>query len=217
MDEQPVHSDRDQFDEVAYLRLYPDIATAIAEGREPGAWEHYDRHGRKEGRKTNDFDADFYLRSYPAVQHEVAAGLAVTPFAHYLKFERARGFLSNARAPRPADAVATPSRYGGLWPDLPNAADLIEGKLAIGQITERQAEKLTFWRNNCYVILGVLFLRRSRTRRRRISTAPMQAVSRACNSNATASRQVTSNGGRSSTRIPPRRSTSIISRRRSAT
>jgi hypothetical protein len=47
LDEQPVHSDRDQFDEVAYLRLYPDIATAIAEGREPGAWEHHDRHGRK--------------------------------------------------------------------------------------------------------------------------------------------------------------------------
>jgi len=28
-----------------------------------------------------------------------------------------------------------PSRFGGLWPDLPNAADLIEGKLEIGQLT----------------------------------------------------------------------------------
>jgi ectoine hydroxylase-related dioxygenase (phytanoyl-CoA dioxygenase family) len=153
LDEQPVRSDRDHFDELAYLRLYPDIATAIADGREPRAWERYDRHGRKEGRKANDFDSDFYFRSYPAAQHEVAAGLAATPLAHYLKFGRARGFLSNAKAPRPADAAATPSRYGGLWPDLPNAADLIEGKLAMGQITERQAEKLTFWKNNGYVIL----------------------------------------------------------------
>jgi phytanoyl-CoA hydroxylase len=153
LDDQPAHSDRGLFDDAAYLRLYPDIATAIAEGREPGAWEHYDRHGRKEGRKPNDFDAEFYLRSYPAAEYEITAGLAATPLAHYLRFGRARGFLSNARAPRPADAAAWPSRYGGLWPDLPNAADLIEGKRAIGRITERQAEKLTFWRNNGYVIL----------------------------------------------------------------
>ena len=70
------------------------------------------------------------------------------------------------------------SPFGGLWPDLPNAADIIEGKLEIGQITERQAEKLTFWRNNGYVILEMLFLRRSPTRRRWISTAPMPAASR---------------------------------------
>ncbi len=53
MDDQPVHSDRDEFDEAAYLRLYPDIVKAIAEGREVGAWEHYDRHGRKEGPQIN--------------------------------------------------------------------------------------------------------------------------------------------------------------------
>lgn len=153
MDEQSVLGDRDQFDEAAYLRLYPDIVTAIAEGGEHSAWLHYDRHGRKEGRKSNDFDEEFYLRSYPAAYQDIAAGLAATPLAHYLRFGRARGFLSNAKAPRPADAAAMPSRYGGLWPDLPNAADLIEGKLAIGQITEQQAEKLNFWMNNGYVIL----------------------------------------------------------------
>src|SRR4029077_6463877 len=134
-----VLSERDQFDEVAYLRLYPDIAQAVAEGREASGWLHYDRHRRKEGRKTNDFDADFYLRAYPAAAQEIAAGLAATPFAHYLNFGRARGFLSHAKAPRPEDAAAMPSRFGGLWPDLPNAADLIEGKLEIGQLTERQA------------------------------------------------------------------------------
>ena len=76
-----------------------------------------------------------------------------TPFAHYLGFGRARGFLSNAKASRPADAAVMKSPFGGLWPDLPNAADIIEGKLEISQITERQAEKLTFWMNNGYVIL----------------------------------------------------------------
>ena len=101
-------SERDQFDEVAYLRLYPDIAQAVAEGREASGWLHYDRHGRKEGRKTNDFDADFYLRAYPAAAQEIAAGLAATPFAHYLNFGRARGFLSHAKAPRPEDAAAMP-------------------------------------------------------------------------------------------------------------
>ena len=43
----------DQFDETAYLRLYPDVAKAISEGRERSAWSHYDRHGRKEGRLAN--------------------------------------------------------------------------------------------------------------------------------------------------------------------
>ena len=147
MDEQSGVNEQDLFDEAAYLRLYPDVAKAVAEGREVSAWQHYDRHGRKEGRKINDFDADYYLRSYPAAAQEIAAGLAATPFAHYRKFGRARGFLSNAKAARPTNAAAMPSPFGGLWPDQANAADMFEGKLEIGQITERQAEKLrSGWR-----------------------------------------------------------------------
>ena len=153
MADTPVLRERDLFDEAAYLRLYPDILKAVSEGREASAWQHYDRHGRKEGRKTNDLDEDFYLRSYPAAGEEIAAGLAHTPLEHYLIFGRARGYLSNANAFRPADAAAMPSRFGGLWPDLPNAADLIQGKLDLGQITERQADLLRFWTNNGYVIL----------------------------------------------------------------
>jgi Phytanoyl-CoA dioxygenase (PhyH) len=153
LDEQLVVSDRDQFDEAAYLRLYPDIAKAIAEGREISAWDHFDRHGRTEGRKINDFDADYYLRSYPVAAQDIAAGLASTPFQHYRKFGRARGFLTNAKAPRPADAAAMATPFGGLWPDLPDAADILQGKLDIGQITERQAAKLRFWMQNGYVIL----------------------------------------------------------------
>jgi len=46
-----------------------------------------------------------------------------------------------------------PSPFGGLWPDQPNAPDIIQGKLDIGQITDIQAERLRFWLRNGYVIL----------------------------------------------------------------
>jgi hypothetical protein len=153
LDQQTPIDDRDQFDEAAYLRLYPDIAKAMAEGREISAWSHYDRFGRAEGRKPNDIDAEFYLRSYPAAVREIAAGLASNPLQHYLKFGRGRGFLGHPKAARPNNAAALPSPFGGLWPDAPNVADIIQGKLDIGQISERQAEKLRFWVENGYVIL----------------------------------------------------------------
>ncbi len=146
-------NEQDMFDEAAYLRLHPDVAKAVAEGCEASAWQHYDQHGRKEGRKINDFDAGHYLRSYPAAAQEIAAGQAATPFEHYRKFGRARGFLSNATALRPANAAAISSPFGGLWPDQANAADLLQGKLEIGQITERQAEKLRCWMEKGYVLL----------------------------------------------------------------
>jgi phytanoyl-CoA hydroxylase len=146
-------NEQDLFDEAAYLRLHPDVAKAVAEGREASAWQHYDQHGRKEGRKINDFDSEHYLRSYPSAAAEIAAGQAATPFEHYRKFGRARGFLSNATAPRPANAAAMPSPFGGLWPDQANATDLLQGKLEIGQITARQAEKLRCWIENGYVLL----------------------------------------------------------------
>jgi phytanoyl-CoA hydroxylase len=146
-------NEQDLFDETAYLRLHPDVAKALAEGQIIGAWQHYDQHGRNEGRKINDFDIDHYLGSYPAVAEEVAAGLADTPFEHYRKFGRARGFLSNPHASRPTNAAAGASPYGGLWPDQANAWDALQGRLEIGQITERQAEQLRSWiRDGCVLL-----------------------------------------------------------------
>ena len=101
MEQQTAADDRDQFDETAYLRLYPDIAQAVADGRETSGWLHYDRFGRAEGRKPNDFDVEFYLRAYPAAMQDITSGLAATPLQHYQKFGRTRGFLSNAKASRP--------------------------------------------------------------------------------------------------------------------
>jgi hypothetical protein len=122
-------NEQDLFDEAAYLRLHPDVAKAIALGHTTGAWQHYDGHGRSEGRKINDFDAEYYPGSYPAVAAEIAAGRAVTPFEHYRNFGRARGFRSNpdeirrremvdVRCPRRACIADvrhryTTSHYGG--------------------------------------------------------------------------------------------------------
>jgi Phytanoyl-CoA dioxygenase (PhyH) len=145
-------ADRALFDEAAYLRMYPDIVEAIARGYEVSAWDHYARHGRAEGRQPNDFDAVFYLRAYPLAAQEIAAGRAAYPLDHFRRLGRARGYLPQPLALRP-DNAAAPPRFGGLWPDLPNGEDLIEGKLETGCITERQAELLRFWRANGYVIL----------------------------------------------------------------
>jgi hypothetical protein len=144
-------SERDQFDDMSYLRLYPDVAKAVAEGQ-TSAWDHYYKHGRTEGRKLNDFDPEFYLRVYPVVTSETAAGKASSPFDHYRTIGRARGFLSNYKAQRPPNAALL-SPYGGFWPDQANGKDVLQRKFDIGQITERQAEKLIFWMQNGYVIL----------------------------------------------------------------
>jgi hypothetical protein len=61
-------SEQDLFHETAHLRLHPDIAKAIAEGR--------DQHGRNEGHKINDFNAEHHLASYRAPVEEIAAGRA---------------------------------------------------------------------------------------------------------------------------------------------
>ena len=152
MDEE-LTDERARFDEAAYLRLYPDIAKALAAGHIKSGWQHYVEHGRKEGRKISDFDADFYLRSYPIAAEEIAAGRAPNAFAHYQTLGRFRGFLANHRAERPANAAALPSGFGGLWPDLANAEDVIAGRLEVGQLTAAQAETLRFWSRNGYVIL----------------------------------------------------------------
>ena len=145
--------ERDLFDEAAYRRMYPDVAAEIAEGRLANAWEHYDKHGRTEGRLGFGFDSEFYLRAYPLAIEEIRAGRAADPLQHYLALGKSRGYLPNPKAPRPANAAAPVSPFGGFWLDLPNAADIIRGKLEIGQVTERQAALLTSWSCEGYAIL----------------------------------------------------------------
>lgn len=57
-----------------------------------------------------------------------------------------------ARRPRP-ERCDLPIPFGGLWPDQPNALDIVEGRLETGQINVKQAERLRHWIQNGYVIL----------------------------------------------------------------
>jgi hypothetical protein len=45
-------------------------------------------------------------------------------------------------------------RFGGLWTDLPNALDLVDGKRDIGAVTSRQAQLLTSFIRDGYVVLS---------------------------------------------------------------
>ncbi|MEM9255386.1 MAG: phytanoyl-CoA dioxygenase family protein [Pseudomonadota bacterium] len=157
MKEHPIFN-REEFDAQAYLNCYDDVRNALERGAIDSAWSHYNNHGRTEGRRAfrRDsalLDEGFYTHAYPIVQQEIAAGIANDPAAHYDLLGRGRGFLAAPNALRPDNAAGMPSAFGGLWPDARNGADLIEGKLETGLISEQQAEKLRFWRHNGYVIL----------------------------------------------------------------
>jgi len=137
-----------------YCKLYPDIAKAIGEKKVKDPWEHYDRRGRAEGRVPLYLDEVFYRRSYPLAVQEIAAGLAGSAVDHFIRFGRARGYLPNPKAERPANGAVSASPFGGLWIDDADAYDRIRGRLESGQITAAQAERLEFFTRNGYVILS---------------------------------------------------------------
>jgi hypothetical protein len=122
---------------------------------------HYVKYGRAEGRSPSAesyerarFDEDWYAASYPMARVDVEVGAAASWAEHYEKIGRARGYLPNRYAPRPAHPTR---RFVGLWPDQSNALDLITGRRELGTITEGQAEQLSHWIDQGYVVLkGVL-------------------------------------------------------------
>jgi hypothetical protein len=68
------------------------------------------------------------------------------------------GSESAGSQPQPIDIqqLAGPrfhSRFGGLWTDLTNAHEMIEGKAALGQITAEEAGQLQRWVEDGFVIL----------------------------------------------------------------
>ena len=142
IDPPPFH-DTGLFDEAGYLRLYPAIAEALMRGLIDTPWAHFENHGRAEGRRPNDVDPDFYLAAYPAVEEDFGRPPAqADAAAHYLTVGRARGYLPNAAAPRPANGAAFPSPSGGFWIDQANAPDLVRGRLDLGRISRPDAALL---------------------------------------------------------------------------
>ena len=146
--------DRDLFDEAGYLRRNPGLIEAIEAHIVENAWDHYDKHGRREGRLPNDVDPDFYLAAYPIVATDLGRvpnrGDAV---AHFIRFGRARGYLPHARAPRPDNPGAAPSPFGGGWTDRADAFDRIQNRLDLGRITDKQADRLRSWVQNGFAVL----------------------------------------------------------------
>jgi hypothetical protein len=139
----PPFDDADLFDEAGYLRLYPGIAEAMMQGVVDTAWNHYANHGRNEGRLPNDVDPAFYLSAYPAIEQDLGrAPTAADAAPHYITLGRARGYLPNASAPRAENGAALHSPFGGFWTDQANALDLIQGRLDLGWIRQREAAML---------------------------------------------------------------------------
>jgi Phytanoyl-CoA dioxygenase (PhyH) len=148
----PLLPEHGLFDEAGYFRLYPDIAQAVAAGEAASGWLHYLAFGRHQGRRPNDVDAAFYLGAYPQAAADIAAGRAADAASHYVLLGRARGYRPCRAAPA-VDAAAMPPTFPWLWTDLPHASDLIEGRLELGRLTERQAWLLRHWLRDGFLLL----------------------------------------------------------------
>ena len=148
--------DRDLFDEAGYLRRNPGLVDAIGAHIVGSAWDHYDKHGRREGRLPNDVDPDFYLATYPIVATDLGrAPNRGEAAVHFIRFGRARGYLPHAKADRPENPGAIGSPFGGGWTDRADALDLIQNRFDIGRLTDRQADRLRSWVRDGYVVLDL--------------------------------------------------------------
>jgi hypothetical protein len=142
----------DLFDEAAYLRLHPGLREALDEGIITSPWQHYDEHGRREGRRMNDIDPEFYCRTYPQVEEAFGRLTPAECAVHYAAYGRARGYLPRAGAPRETVRLPLPP-LGGLWTDAPDALDVIDGGEETGRFTDRQATMLRRWHRDGYLVL----------------------------------------------------------------
>lgn len=98
-------------------------------------------------------DESWYVASYISAREEIALGRARDACDHYQRFGRYRGYLPSSSAERLEQPSAFRSRFGGLWTDLFNAHDLVDGKLALGWLTDQEAVHLRHWIDNGFVVL----------------------------------------------------------------
>jgi hypothetical protein len=141
------------FDEQFYLDRWEDVADAVKAGREKSGLHHFLRAGQDERREISGFDPHYYLRTYPIAAGEIETGHAANPFSHFINFGHARGYLPRPQAPRPDNAAKLENKFGGFWYDQPNALDIIQGKLEIGQIDAEEAGMLRALVTDGYFVL----------------------------------------------------------------
>jgi GT2 family glycosyltransferase len=100
---------RDRFDEIAYLRAYPDVAQGIADGVLISGYDHYTRFGKLEGRKVPSLG--------PSTRNRL------------IKTSSAETIISKAAEPARSVEALLVSNHGGImivgWID--DAADPLEG------------------------------------------------------------------------------------------
>jgi phytanoyl-CoA hydroxylase len=143
-----------EFDEAFYLTKNPDVAEAVRRGDWPSGLTHYCVIGKSKGRPAaKPMDSEWYLRAYPQASMDIASGRATSAEDHYYRIGRYRGYLPSRTDTRPNNPAEYRSRFGGLWTDVGNAADIIAGRLDLGYITQDQAKLLTKWITDGYVIL----------------------------------------------------------------
>jgi hypothetical protein len=143
-----------EFDEAFYLEHYSDVAEAVRRGDWPSALTHYWVAGKARGRvAAAPVDAEWYVQTYPLVAHEIAIGRAISVDDHFHRIGKFRGYLPAPGAARRDNPAAMHSRFGGLWTDVGNALDIVDGRHKIGQINTDQAALLRQWITQGYVVL----------------------------------------------------------------
>lgn len=75
----------DLYRENDYLKLYPDVATAVQLGNFATGWEHFQEFGQNEARNPGAFfNESYYLELYPDVVAAIGAGTFKSGLDHYL-------------------------------------------------------------------------------------------------------------------------------------
>lgn len=104
------------FDQLWYLRNYPDAMKAVRAGRYPNAFAHYVQEGEAAGLDPSAF---FNAKAYAAANPDIAAAKTTTPFRHFWQQGRFEGRdFGNGRT-RPV------VRY--FHKRLPDSSDLVTG------------------------------------------------------------------------------------------
>jgi len=115
---------------------------------------HYNIIGRSNGQTdAPSIDEEWYSAAYPLAAIEVAEGKATGFRDHYHRIGRFRGYLPHNKAARPENPSDFRSHFGGLWTDQGNALDVVAGRLDLGFITSEQANLLTKWIIEGFVII----------------------------------------------------------------
>jgi hypothetical protein len=82
-------------DEEWYLSCYPDVRSAVADGRVASAAEHYRTYGQREKRLPTKpvVDEAWYLLRYPDVGRLIRTGRVKSAFDHFVQAGYSEGRL----------------------------------------------------------------------------------------------------------------------------